>query len=105
MSYKVDGPCYESSGYASESPATLRSIMDIRPLYFLPRDPLIEEVLIPGFKTADKVDCMVGFFSSEVLGSIAPGLATYLSRTENSFRLIINPILRPEDLDEVDPIV
>jgi superfamily II DNA or RNA helicase len=76
--------------------------MDIRPLYFLPRDPLIEDVLIPGFKIADKVDCMVGFFSSEVLASIAPGLATYISRAENSFRLIISPLLRPEDLKAIE---
>lgn len=57
---------------------TLRFLQDIRPLYFLPNDPLAEEVLIPGFKSADKVDCMVGFFSSAVLTSLAPGLATYI---------------------------
>jgi hypothetical protein len=27
---------------------------------------LAEEILIPGFRTAATVDCMVGFFSSEV---------------------------------------
>ena len=70
---------------------------DVRPLYFLPRDPLAEEVLIPGFQTAAKVDCMVGFFSSQVLASLAPGLATYIASSCNSFRLIISPLLRPED--------
>ena len=40
---------------------------------------------------------MVGFFSSQVLASLAPGLATYISRSENSFSLIISPLLRPED--------
>ena len=63
----------------------------------LPLDPLVEEVLIPGFQAADKVNCMVGFFSSEVLASLAPGLATYISGSENSFRLIISPLLRAED--------
>ena len=53
----------------------LRSLEGIRPLYMLPVDPLAEEVLIPGFQAADKVSCMVGFFSSEVLASLAPGLA------------------------------
>lgn len=40
---------------------------------------------------------MVGFFSSQVLASLAPGLATYISRSQNSFSLIISPLLRPED--------
>ena len=70
---------------------SLRSLVDIRALYMLPNDPLAEEVLIPGFQTAAKVDCMVGFFSSAVLSSLAPGLATYISDSENSFRLIISP--------------
>jgi superfamily II DNA or RNA helicase len=74
-----------------------RSLAEARPLYFLPNDPLAEEVLIPGFQAADKVDCMVGFFSSQVLTSLAPGLASFISGTKNSFRLIISPILRPED--------
>ena len=76
---------------------TLRSLKGVRPLYMLPADPLAEEVLIPGFQSAGKVDCMVGFFSSEVLASLAPGLATYISGSENSFRLIISPLLRAED--------
>ena len=72
-------------------PDALRSLTEVRPLYFLPNDPLAEEVLIPGFQSADKVDCMVGFFSSEVLASLAPGLATYIERSEHSFCLIISP--------------
>jgi len=69
----------------------------IQPLYMLPDDPFSEEVLIPGFKVAQKVDCMVGFFSSQVLTLIAPGLATYVAGSCNSFRLIISPLLSPED--------
>lgn len=75
----------------------LRSIDAVRPLYLLPADPFAEEVLIPGFQTAATVDCMVGFFSSEVLASLAPGLATYIAGSENSFRLIVSPLLRAED--------
>lgn len=76
---------------------SLRFMDDVRPLYMLPVDPLAEEVLIPGFQAAGRVDCMVGFFSSEVLASLAPGLATYISGSQNSFRLIISPLLRVED--------
>tara|TARA_R110002072_G_scaffold106682_2_gene232918 strand:+ start:185 stop:2356 length:2172 start_codon:yes stop_codon:yes gene_type:complete len=75
----------------------MRRLDEVRPLYMLPADPLAEEVLIPGFQAAEKVDCMVGFFSSEVLASLAPGLAAYISSSENSFRLIISPLLRAED--------
>jgi hypothetical protein len=78
-------------------PEALRTLREIRPLYFLPADPLAEEVLIPGFRTAAKVDCMVGFFSSSVLASLAPGLATYIGRAQHSFRLIISPLVRAED--------
>ena len=74
----------------------------IRPLYFLPKDPLADEVLIPGFQTAASVDCMVGFFSSEVLASLAPGLATYIASSQNSFRLIVSPLLRPDDKEAIE---
>lgn len=67
----------------------LISLQDARPLYILPADPLAEEVLIPGFQAAGKVDCMVGFFSSAVLSELAPGLATYIASAHRSFRLII----------------
>ena len=70
--------------------------------YILPDDPLVEEVLIPGFQTAARVDCMVGFFSSNVLASLSPGLATYIAGSENSFRLIVSPILSPEDKEAIE---
>ena len=76
---------------------TLREIPDIRPLYILPKDPAIEDVLIPGFQSATHVDCMMGFFSSEILVSLAPGLATFINCADESLRLIISPLLRPED--------
>ena len=75
----------------------LRNLTEIRPLYFLPTDPLADEVLVPGFRAARRVDCMVGFFSSRVLASLAPGMATYVAESENPFRLVISPLLRTED--------
>ena len=76
---------------------TLRSLEGVRPLYLVPADPLAEEVLIPGFRAAERVDCMVGFFSSDVLASLAPGLATYIAGSEHSFRLIVSPLLSAQD--------
>jgi superfamily II DNA or RNA helicase len=79
-----------------------QTLSEIRGLYFLPADPLSEEVLIPGFQAADRVDCMVGFFSSAALASLAPGLATYIASSINSFRLIISPLLSQQDLDAIE---
>lgn len=93
----TDWATAQSVSSVAEGGKALRAMADIRPLYILPADPLAEEVLIPGFQSAASVDCMVGFFSSEVLASLAPGLATYISATKNSFRLIVSPLLRPED--------
>lgn len=76
---------------------TLRTIPDTRPLYILPKEPVTEEVLIPCFKSATQVDCMMGFFSSEILGSLAPGLATFINISDESLRLIVSPILSVED--------
>lgn len=80
----------------------LRALNTARPLYFLPAEPLAEEVLIPGFKNAARVDCMVGFFSSEVLAALAPGLATYINASTESFRLLISPYVRPVDQEAIE---
>ena len=80
----------------------LRAIAGLRPLYILPGDPLAEEVLVPSFEAASSVDSMVGFFSSEALAALAPGLATFINRSTGTFRLIISPFLRPEDKDAIE---
>ena len=84
---------------------SLRTIPDIRPLYLLPEDPLTEEVLIPCFKSAERVDCMMGFFSSEILRSLAPGLATFINSSDECIRLIISPILSADDRDVIQESV
>ena len=78
---------------------TQSDIPSMRPLYLLPDEPFIREVLIPSFASGKAVDCMMGFFSSEVLASLAPGLATFINCSNGIFRLIISPILRTEDLE------
>ena len=69
----------------------------IRPIYVLPEDPFVPEVLIPSFGASARVDCMVGFFTSGVLASLAPGLATFINESQGSFRLVISPILHADD--------
>lgn len=90
-------PAVQDEPVSGVAQTALRTLGEVRPLYMLPEEPLAEEVLIPGFRAAAKVDCMVGFFSSEVLASLAPGLATYIAGSRNSFRLIVSPLLRAED--------
>ena len=80
----------------------LRSVPSIRPLYILPDDPITEEVLIPCFQATAEVDCMMGFFSSQVLVPLAPGLATFINCSQQSLRLIISPLLRPEDKEAIE---
>ena len=80
----------------------LRSVPDIRPLYILPDDPVTEEVLIPCFQSTTQIDCMMSFFSSKALVPLAPGLATFINRSQESFRLIISPLLRTEDKEAIE---
>ena len=81
---------------------TLRSVPNIRPLYILPDDPMTEEVLIPCFQSTAQVDCMMGFFSGQALVPLAPGLATFINYSQESFRLIISPFLRAEDKEAIE---
>ncbi len=85
-----------------ESPASLQSIREIRPIYLLPGDSFVPDVLIPGFTAASSVDCMVGFFSSEALVSLAPGLASFINHSDGRFRLLISPMLRSDDWKAIE---
>ena len=79
-----------------------QSLKGIQPIYFLPNDPFSEEVLVPTFRISEKVDCMMGFFSSEALSTLSPGLAAFINSSKFSFRLIISPFLRPEDREAIE---
>lgn len=85
-----------------QSNATFREIENIKPLYFLPNDAFSEDVLIPAFRLSQKADCMMGFFSSDALSALAPGLATYINYSRCSFRLIVSPFLRHNDLEAIE---
>ena len=85
-----------------DSKTGFQSLKGIQPIYFLPNDPFSEEVLVPTFRISEKADCMMGFFSSEALSELAPGLAAFINSSEFSFRLIISPFLRPEDREAIE---
>ncbi len=79
-----------------------QSLRDLKPIYFIPNDPFSEEVLVPTFRISEKADCMMGFFSSEALSTLAPGLAAFINYSKFSYRLIISPFLRLEDLETIE---
>jgi len=81
---------------------SFRSLKGLQPIYFLPNDPFPEEVLVPTFRVSEKADCMMGFFSSEALSALAPGLAAFINNSKFSFRLVISPFLRPEDREAIE---
>jgi len=81
---------------------SFRELENLKPLYFLPNEAFPEEVLIPAFRLSEKADCMIGFFSSEALSALAPGLATYINYSKYSFRLIVSPFLRQNDLEAIE---
>ena len=83
------------------APNSLRDIYGIKPIYLLPDDPLTDDVLIPAFTAAKRVDSMMGFFTSASLKTIAPGLATFINDSTGKLRLIVSPILRQDDLDAI----
>ena len=82
--------------------SVLESLSQARPLYMLPDDPLVEDVLIPSFQSASSVKCMVGFFASTILAELAPGLATFINSSEGTFKLIVCPILSEEDRKAIE---
>jgi superfamily II DNA or RNA helicase/HKD family nuclease len=78
------------------------ALKETRPLYFLPADDLAEEVLIPAFVSCAKAACMVGFFSSEALAALAPGLASYISQSSETLRLIVSPFINEKDRQAIE---
>lgn len=81
--------------------AGLHFLPEVKPLYILPKDPLLDDVLIPCFRTSTHVDIMMGFFSSHVLADLAPGLATFIRSHDGVIRLIISPHLSEPDMEAI----
>lgn len=72
-------------------------LSDIAPVYEIPDDDLIGEVLVPAMSHADEVWVGSGYFSSCCLAQVAPGLADFIKRNEAPLKLLISPEISPED--------
>lgn len=67
------------------------------PIYILPKDDVADSVIVPGLSASTAAEVMIGFFASQALAEIAPGLATYLRTTTSPLRLVVSPYLSAAD--------
>jgi superfamily II DNA or RNA helicase len=68
--------------------------------YFLPGDPLIDEILIPAFRQATRVRGAFGWFSAGWIKDLSPGLAEFLKRDDTStIQMVVAPELFETELD------
>ena len=79
----------------------LRSLSAVQPIYFLPEDNLLGEVIVPCLQIATDYDCMTGFFHSAILREMAPGLADFIERRGSKMRLLTSPYLTKEDQEAI----
>ena len=75
------------------------AISNAQPLYFLPKDRVVQEVLIPALQAGRSVDLMMGYFSSGSFAEIAPGLATFLRNSNAPMRMVVSPFLTEDDFE------
>ena len=69
-------------------------------IYFLPKDPIAEEVLIPCFRAAKSVRGAFGWFTAEWVSRLAPGLAEYLqSESVEPIEFTVAPTFFPAELN------
>ena len=90
---------YQSALSYVQRPDLSAALQAGQPLYVLPKDDVIAEVLIPALNVASSLDVMMGYFTSSSLAEIAPGLATFLRNTEAPMRMVVSPFLATEDFE------
>ena len=74
----------------------------VRPVYEIPHDDLVGEVLIPAMQYAQDIRIGAGFFSSRCLAQIAPGLAALLRNPKNKMRLLASPAISSDDRGAIE---
>ena len=75
----------------------LAALTDVGPVYEIPDDDLIGEVLVPAMSHADEVWVGSGYFSSHCLAQVAAGLADFIERSEAPLKLLLSPEISPDD--------
>ena len=84
-------------------PGQLEAVLaNVQPLYEIPGNDLVGEVLQPAMAVSSTARVGAGFFSSHCLAQIAPGLAAYIAGTTAPLQLLISPEISTEDRDAID---
>lgn len=79
----------------------LTALAETDSVYEIPDDDLIGEVLVPAMSHADEVRIGSGYFSSQCLAQVAPGLAEFIERSQAPLKLLISPEVSPEDREAI----
>ncbi len=79
----------------------LRNLAPTKPLYTVPADDLIGDVLIPAMSAVSSLRCMAGFFGSAAFRYVAPGIAAFVNKTSGLFQLLISPMLDEADREAI----
>ncbi len=80
----------------------MTTLAEIYPIYEIPDDDLIGEVLVPAMLHADEVRIGTGYFSSHCLAQVAPGLAAFIATKEAPVKLLISPEVSSEDREAIE---
>ena len=78
------------------------ALTQVEPVYEIPDDDLIGEVLVPALAHASEVWIASGYFSSRCLAQVAPGLAAFITQSEAPLKLLISPEISPDDRDAIE---
>ncbi|MCC7075061.1 MAG: DEAD/DEAH box helicase family protein [Deltaproteobacteria bacterium] len=78
-----------------------QSLAGVHPVYEVPDDDLVRDVLIPAMTNADEVRVGMGYFSSHSLAQLSAGLAAFLCNRAGPLRLLISPEISQEDRDAI----
>jgi superfamily II DNA or RNA helicase len=84
-------------------PSPLEAVLaEAQPLYEIPGDDLVGEVLQRAMAVSSTARVGAGFFSSHCLAQIAPGLAAFIEDTTAPLQLLISPDISGEDRAAID---
>ncbi len=79
----------------------LRLLDNRKPTWRRPDDEVVEDVIVPALQAADQFDCMVGYFGGAALRELSHGLAAYILRGDQPFRLLVSPVISDSDQEGI----
>ena len=77
------------------------ALNQVSPLYQIPNQDLVGEVLVPAMCLSDEVRIEAGFFSSRCLAQVAPGLAAFINDKTSVLRILASPEISLEDREAI----